>query len=209
MNNDTEQQRVTTAVILAGGMARRMGGQDKGLIEINGRPMIEYIIEALKPQVDNILINANRNIEKYKRYGYPVVSDMMGDYFGPLVGMASGLQACDSDLILTVPCDSPFVPPVLAARLNTALIENQADLSVANDSERMQPVFALIRKQLLDSLLAYLNAGGRKIDTWYAEHDMVLADFSDWPDAFVNINTPEDKALVENKLSEQQSVRSR
>ena len=207
MSNDREQTRGTTAVILAGGMARRMGGQDKGLIEINGRPMIEYIIDALKPQVDHILINANRNIEQYQRYGYPVVRDMMGDYFGPLVGMASGLQACDSDLILTVPCDSPFVPPVLAARLNTALIENQADISVANDSERMQPVFALIRKHLLDSLLAYLNDGGRKIDTWYAEHEMALADFSDWPDAFININTPEDKALVENKLGEQQRVR--
>jgi molybdenum cofactor guanylyltransferase len=206
MSNDKKHPSGTTAVILAGGMARRMGGQDKGLIGINGRPMIEYIIDALKPQVDHILINANRNIEQYERYGYPVIKDMMGDYFGPLVGMASGLQACNSDLVLSVPCDSPFVPPVLAARLNTALIENQADISVANDSERMQPVFALIRKHLLDSLLAYLNDGGRKIDTWYAEHELALADFSDWPDAFININTPEDKALVENKLGEQQSV---
>ncbi|MFC1772697.1 molybdenum cofactor guanylyltransferase MobA [Pseudomonadota bacterium] len=207
MSSDKQQTKGTTAVILAGGMARRMGGQDKGLVEINGRPMIEYIIDALNPQVDHIMINANRNIEQYRRYGYPVVKDMMGDYFGPLVGMASGLQACDSDLILSVPCDSPFVPPVLAARLNTALIENQADISVANDSERMQPVFALIRKHLLDSLLAYLNDGGRKIDTWYAEHEMALADFSDWPDAFININTPEDKALVENKMGEQQGAR--
>lgn len=206
MSNEKKHPSGTTAVILAGGMARRMGGQDKGLIGINGRPMIEYIIDALKPQVDHILINANRNIEQYERYGYPVIQDMMGDYFGPLVGMASGLQACNSDLVLSVPCDSPFVPPVLAARLNTALIENQADISVANDSERMQPVFALIRKHLLDSLLAYLNDGGRKIDTWYAEHELALADFSDWPDAFININTPEDKALVENKLGEQQSV---
>jgi molybdenum cofactor guanylyltransferase len=206
MSNDTQQHKRTTAVILAGGMARRMGGQDKGLIEINGRPMIEYIIDALKPQVDQILINANRNIEQYERYGYPIVKDMMGDYFGPLVGMASGLQACDSELVLTVPCDSPFVPPVLAARLNTALIENQAELSVANDSERMQPVFALLRKPLLDSLLAYLNDGGRKIDTWYAEHDMALADFSDWPDTFININTLEDKALVENRMGEQRNA---
>lgn len=190
-----------TAVILAGGMARRMSGQDKGLIELNGRPMIEYIIEALKPQVDSIVINANRNLEQYRRYGYPVVEDIIGDYFGPLVGMASGLQACNSDRILTVPCDSPFVPPTLANKLNAALLEQGADLSVANDSERMQPVFAMLRRHLLPSLLAYLDDGGRKIDTWYAEHKMALADFSDWPDAFININTPEDKTAVEQRIS--------
>ena len=190
-----------TAVILAGGMARRMGGQDKGLIELNGRPMIEHIIEALKPQVDSIVISANRNLEQYRQYGYPVVEDIMGDYFGPLVGMASGLQACSSDRILIVPCDSPFVPPVLADKLNAALLEQGADLSVANDSERMQPVFAMLSRHLLPSLLAYLDKGGRKIDTWYAEHKMALADFSDWPDAFININTPEDKKVVEEKIS--------
>jgi len=190
-----------TAVILAGGMARRMGGQDKGLIELNGRPMIEHIIEALKPQVDSIVISANRNLEQYRQYGYPVVEDIMGDYFGPLVGMASGLQACSSDRILIVPCDSPFVPPVLADKLNAALLEQGADLSVANDSERMQPVFAVLSRHLLPSLLAYLDKGGRKIDTWYAEHKMALADFSDWPDAFININTPEDKKVVEEKIS--------
>jgi molybdenum cofactor guanylyltransferase len=208
MTIDVKATGGTTAIILAGGMARRMQGQDKGLIELNGRPMIEYIIDALKPQVDHILINANRNIETYQRYGFPVVKDIMGDYFGPLVGMASGLQACTSDRVLTVPCDSPFVPPVLAARLNSTLIEHQADISVANDSERMQPVFAVIRRELLDSLLAYLDAGGRKIDTWYAEHNMALADFSDWPDAFININTLDDKVLVEHKMAERRSAKS-
>ena len=196
-----------TAVILAGGMARRMGGQDKGLIELNGRPMIEYVIDALKPQVDSIVINANRNLEQYRRYGYPVVEDMTGDYFGPLVGMASGLQACSSDRILTVPCDSPFVPPVLADKLNAALLEQGADLSVANDSERMQPVFAMLRRHLLPSLLAYLDDGGRKIDTWYAEHQMALADFSEWPDAFININTPEDKTAIEQRISAKNRAR--
>jgi molybdenum cofactor guanylyltransferase len=196
-----------TAVILAGGMARRMDGQDKGLIELNGRPMIEYIIEALKPQVDSILINANRNLEQYRGYGYPVVKDIMGDYLGPLAGMASGLQACSSDRILTVPCDSPFVPPVLVAKLNAGLLEQDADLSVANNSERMQPVFAIIRRHLLASLLAYLGDGGRKIETWYAEHKMALVDFSDWPDTFININTPEDKTAVEEKISAENRAR--
>jgi len=198
-SNDSDNN--VTAVILAGGMARRMGGQDKGLIELNGRPMIEYIIDALKPQVDSIVISANRNLEQYRRYGYPVVEDIMGDYFGPLVGMASGLQVCSGERILIVPCDSPFVPPVLADKLNAALLEQGADLSVANDSERMQPVFAMLRRHLLPSLLAYLDDGGRKIDTWYAEHQMALADFSDWPDAFININTPEDKTVVEQRIS--------
>lgn len=192
-----------TAVILAGGKARRMEGQDKGLIELNGRAMIEYIIEALKPQVDNILINANRNLDEYRRYGYPVVEDIMGDYFGPLVGMASGLQACDSNRILTVPCDSPFVPPVLASKLNAAMLENQADISVANDGRRMQPVFAMIRRSMLPSLLDYLDNGGRKIDTWYAGQRMALADFQDWPDAFTNINTPQDKVTVEQKIADE------
>lgn len=195
-NND----KTVTAVILAGGMARRMGGVDKGLIELNGRPMIEYIIEALKPQVDDIIINANRNLERYRHYGYPVVEDIMGDYFGPLAGMASGLQACSSERILIVPCDSPFIPPFLANKLNTALLEQDAELSVANDSERMQPVFAMLRSHLLPSLRAYLDAGGRKIDTWYAEHKIALVDFSDWPDTFININTPEDKTLIEEKM---------
>lgn len=203
---DTNDRGETTAVILAGGMARRMGGQDKGLLELNARPMIEYIIEAIAPQVDHIVINANRNLDAYRRYGYPVVEDMMGEYFGPLVGMASALRACSSERILTVPCDSPFVPPVLAQRLGTALVERQADISVARDGERMQPVFALIRRHLLDSLIAYLEAGGRKIDTWYAEHRVAEVDFSDWPDAFVNINTPEDQALVAQTLSAQQAA---
>ncbi|HHH44972.1 MAG TPA: molybdenum cofactor guanylyltransferase [Gammaproteobacteria bacterium] len=196
-----DNDNTVTAVILAGGMARRMDGVDKGLIQLNGRPMIEYIIEALKPQVDHIVINANRNLEQYRRYGYPVVKDIMGDYFGPLVGMASGLQACSSERILTVPCDSPFVPPRLAEKLHAALLEQDAELSVANDSERMQPVFAMLRRQLLPSLLAYLDAGGRKIDTWYAEHKTALADFSDSPDTFININTPEDKTFVEGIIS--------
>lgn len=198
---ETHQNQSLTAVILAGGMARRMDGQDKGLIELSGRPMIDYIIEALEPQVDNILISANRNLEQYQRYGYPVLKDIVGDYFGPLAGMASGLQACNSNRILTVPCDSPFVPPVLANRLNTVMIDNQADISVANDGERLQPVFAMIRSTLLPSLLAYIDDGGRKIETWYAEHNMAIADFSDWPNAFININTPEEKLAVEQKIS--------
>ena len=209
MNKDISKRRQQiTAVILAGGLARRMGGQDKGLIEINGRPMIEHIINALTPQVGNILINANRNLDQYRRYPYPVIEDMMGEYFGPLVGMASGMQASNTDYLLTVPCDSPFIPPVLADRLLHELQDGQADISVAHDSTRMQPVFALLRKDLLPSLMTYLEDGGRKIDTWYAEHRLARTDFSDWPDAFINFNTPEERKDVEQKLAQQQEHHS-
>ncbi len=202
MTGSANHKQGLTAVILAGGMARRMDGQDKGLIELGGRPMIEHIIDALKPQVDHIMISANRNLQEYQRYGYPVVTDFMDGYFGPLVGMASSLKTCGNDRLLTVPCDSPFIPPVLASRLDSVMTDSQVDIAAAKDSERIQPVFAMIRRSTLPSLLAYLNNGGRKIDTWYAEHPMALVDFSDWPDAFININTPEDKTAVEQKFTE-------
>ncbi len=207
MNKDTTiPQQQITAVILAGGLARRMSGQDKGLIEINGRAMIEHIIDALTPQVGSILINANRNLDQYRRYAYPVIEDTMGEFFGPLVGMASGMQATNTDYLLTVPCDSPFIPPVLAEKLFRELQDKQADISVAHDSKRMQPVFALLRTGLLPSLMTYLEDGGRKIDTWYAEHRLARTDFSDWPDAFININTPDDKERVEQKMAHQKDV---
>jgi len=188
-----------TGVILAGGKARRMGGEDKGLIALHGKPLIEHIITALKPQVDSIIINANRNLERYREYGFPVVEDMLGEFFGPLAGMASGMQATEKPYILTVPCDSPFIPGTMADILLRALNDARADISVAHDGVRLQPVFALLRCELLPGLLAYLEAGGRKIDTWYEQQRMATADFSAWPDTFLNLNTPEDKQVLERK----------
>ena len=190
-----------TAVILAGGMARRIDGQDKGLITLHGRPMVDYIISALQPQAGHILINANRNAEQYAAFGLPVIADMLGDYFGPLVGMASGMNATDTSYIVTAPCDSPFIPGNLVEMLYRALAENEADISVAHDGERMQPVFALLRCSLLPGLLAYLDEGGRKIDTWYGQQRLALADFSGSPDTFLNLNTPEDKVILENRMA--------
>jgi len=190
-----------TAVILAGGKARRMNGQDKGLITLHGRPMVDYIIHALQPQVGSILVNANRNTEQYAAFGLPVIADMLGDYFGPLVGMASGMDATATSFIVTAPCDSPIIPDNLVEILYRALQENRADISVAHDGERMQPVFALLRRSLLASLLDYLNEGGRKIDTWFGQQPLALADFSDSPDTFLNLNTPEDKLLLESRLT--------
>jgi molybdenum cofactor guanylyltransferase len=190
-----------TAVILAGGKARRMGGEDKGLIELHGKPLLDYIIAGLRPQAGNVIVNANRNLDRYRAFGYPVVADMMGDFFGPLVGMATGMQEADTPFILAVPCDSPFVPAHLCNTLLQAMKKVNADISVAHDGIRMQPVFALLRCELLPSLLSYLNEGGRKIDTWYAQHRLALADFSGSPDVFLNLNTPADRLVIEKKLA--------
>jgi len=170
-----------------------MGGRDKGLIELLGKPMISHVIAGLRPQVGALVINANRNLERYEAFGYPVVSDIVADYFGPLAGMASALQAIQTRYLLTVPCDSPLVDPQLAAKLHAALATHQAQISVVHDGERMQPVFALLNGSCLPSLLAYLQDGGRKIDTWYQQHKLALADFSGCPDMFFNVNTPEDQ----------------
>lgn len=190
-----------TAVILAGGKARRMGGEDKGLIELHGKPLLDYIIAGLRPQAGHILVNANRNLDRYREFGYPVVADVMGDFFGPLVGMATGMQTAETPLILAVPCDSPFVHARLCKTLRHAMEREDAEISVAHDGTRMQPVFALLRCSLLPGLLSYLNEGGRKIDTWYAQHRLALADFSASPDIFLNLNTPADRLIIEKKLA--------
>jgi molybdenum cofactor guanylyltransferase len=189
-----------TGVILAGGRAQRMGGMDKGLIPLNGKPMVEHILDAVRPQVGTLLINANRNLDDYARYGLRVVTDRMGEFYGPLVGMASALEVSTTPYLLTVPCDSPLIPADLATRLYQKLREEDAEISVVHDGERMQPVFALLHRDLLPSLLAYLDAGGRKIDTWYAEHRLALADFSDRQELSCNVNTPDEQARLEKQL---------
>jgi len=189
-----------TGVVLAGGRSQRMGGQDKGLVELAGRTMIEHVVAALRPQVGALIINANRNQETYARLGYPVVPDGVGDYFGPLAGMASAMQKAGTRYILTAPCDSPLVPANLAERLYDAMSREDAEIAVAHDGERMQPVFALLRCDLLDSVLAFLASGERKIDRWYAQHRSALADFADRPETFLNVNTPAERATLEERL---------
>ena len=190
-----------TAVILAGGMARRMGGQDKGLIELAGRPMADHIHQAIAPQVQSVMINANRNLDAYTALGAKVVPDSLTGFQGPLAGMASGLRAAQTDWILTLPCDSPFVPPDMAERMCTALLDQAADLAVASDGHRLQPVFALLPRSLLPSLDAFLGEGERKIDRWFARHRMATVSFADHSDAFVNVNTPEQRAAVDALLN--------
>ena len=183
-----------------------MGGEDKGLIELHGRPLLDYIITGLRPQVGAILVNANRNLVRYREFGYPVVEDMLGDYFGPLVGMATGMRAAATPLLMTVPCDSPFIPAHLGETLYRALAGADAEISVAHDGTRLQPVYALLRCELLPDLLDYLDDGGRKIDTWYELHRMVPADFSATPEVFQNLNTPEDKQRIEKTLATGQEI---
>ena len=188
-----------SAVILAGGQGRRMGGEDKGLIEFDGKPIIEILIEKLQQQQIEIVVNANRNYEKYQSYGLPVITDELENFQGPLAGFASAMKAVDTNYILTLPCDGPF----LADNFVDLFIECQATTSssicVAHDGERLQPVYALINVGLLDSLNQFLESGDRKIDRWYAQHDYAQVDFSAQKNMFGNINRPEDHQILLDK----------
>lgn len=198
-----------TGAILAGGRATRMGGEDKGLLRVAGRPMVEHVLRALRPQVSDLLINANRNLERYREFGVTVVSDFIDGYCGPLAGMASAMKVARTAFLLTVPCDSPFLSGDLAARLHRCLIRDGARIAVADSGERLEPVFALLDRTLLPSLLAYLEAGERKIDRWYAQHPMTRVDFSDEPGMFHNLNTPEDLAAAEATMQARAAARGR
>jgi molybdopterin-guanine dinucleotide biosynthesis protein A len=201
MTDATPTQAPITAIILAGGRATRMGGTDKGLVELAGRPMIAHVLAALAPQVERVLINANRNQARYAEFGYPVIADLDDGFLGPLAGLAAGLQAAATPLVLTAPCDCPLLPADLAARLRAALAAADAEIAVPFDGERLQPVFALVRRELAGSLAAYLAGGDRKIDRWFAQHRLAQADFSDRPETFVNVNDPAERAALELRLA--------
>jgi molybdenum cofactor guanylyltransferase len=184
--------RRISAVILAGGQGRRMGGVDKGLVPLQGRPMVEWVLERLRPQVDEVLINANQNLDRYRGIGVPVFSDDIGGFAGPLAGLHAGLGHATHPLVVTAPCDSPFLPEDLVARLADALEAQGADLAVAHTFEQAHPVFCLCRREVLPHLDAFLSAGGRKIDRWYETLKVVAVQFDDEEDAFRNINTREE-----------------
>lgn len=192
-----------TGVILVGGKGKRFGGQDKGLITVSGKPLIEHAIALLAKQVSHILINANRSREQYARYGYTVVSDSVGEYWGPLAGVASCMEAASDPYILTIPCDSPCLPNNLADRLLEKIEQESADICVVHDGQRLQPAIALYRTTLQPELLVALNAGERKVEHWITHRNHTTADFSDHADAFLNINTPEDKQTFELQQTDQ------
>lgn len=189
-----------TGVLLAGGRARRMGGTDKGLIELAGRPMAAHVLARLGPQVAAVVVNANRNRERYAGLGVAVVADTLEGYLGPLAGLLAGMEAAATELVVTAPCDSPFVPPDLVERLLAGLDVAGAEVAVAHDGERQQTVFLLARTALAGDLRAWLAGGGRKIDAWFARRAVADVDFRDRPEAFLNINTPEERADLEARL---------
>jgi molybdopterin-guanine dinucleotide biosynthesis protein A len=179
-----------SGIVLAGGQGRRMGGVDKGLKPLRGKPMVEWVLARLAPQVDEIVINANQNIPQYARYGHRVVSDEISGFAGPLAGLHAGLKAAAHELVVTVPCDSPFLPADLVFRLKNGMKNHE--LAVAKTGDQPHPVFALVRRSVLQNLEAFLAGGGRKIDAWYAALSVVEVGFDDEADAFRNINTLEE-----------------
>lgn len=197
MSDVNQQTTQVTAVVLAGGMARRMGGMDKGWVELSGKPLISHVLDMIKPQVARCLINANRSMDAYSALGLPIISDLEGDFQGPLMGMATGLYHAPTDWVLFVPCDTPSLPDDLVSRMLNVAEGSGAEIAVAHDGKRMQSVVALMRRELLDSLRTALKNGERKVDRWYGQHKVVEVDFSDKPDAFVNVNSRDDLAELQ------------
>ena len=185
-----------TGIVLAGGQGRRMGGIDKGWVELAGEPMIAQVLRRLAPQVADVVVNANQNLDRYRALGYPVFADTVGGFAGPLAGLHAGLSHATRELAVTVPCDSPFLPFDLVDRLHAAITSNRAQLAVAKTFDQPHPVFALVRRDVLPNLAAFLEGGGRKIDAWYAALAVVEVAFDDEADAFRNINTADELAAA-------------
>lgn len=180
-----------TGLVLAGGLGRRMGGVDKGLQPLRGKPMVAWVIERLEPQVGAILVNANQNADVYTKFGKTIVADRMEGFVGPLAGLHSGLSACSTALLVSVPCDAPFLPLALVERLHDGLETPGVELAVARAGGRLQPVFALMKRSVLTSVEDFLSGGGRSVSDWLASLPMATVEFDD-AQAFANINTLEE-----------------
>ncbi|MFO7902796.1 molybdenum cofactor guanylyltransferase MobA [Thioalkalivibrio sp.] len=190
--NPPSARTAITAVILAGGRGQRLGGADKGLVPIAGRPMIEHVLDALADQVAQVMISANRNRERYAQYGLQVIADGVPGFAGPLAGLHAAWSHVHSPYLMMVACDTPRIPRDMAQRLLDALLREQSDVALVHDGQRSHPTLLLADARLHSSLDAFLGSGRRKIDAWTAGHREVLVDFSDCPEAFTNINTPEE-----------------
>ncbi|MGL4602132.1 MAG: molybdenum cofactor guanylyltransferase MobA [Plesiomonas sp.] len=187
-----------TGAILAGGKARRMGGKDKGLIVVAGKPLYQHVAQRLAPQVSQLLINANRHLTEYRRSGYPVHTDSLPGYQGPLAGMLTALQHAQTDWVVCVPCDSPLLPHDLATRLLDAV--GTADCAIATDGERTHPVFALLHRKLIPALQHFLQRDEHRLMLFFAMQHSVMVDFSDQAPAFCNVNTPDNCMMIESLL---------
>jgi len=209
MTHSIEPQDIT-GLILAGGRGSRMGGVDKGLQNFNGIPLALHTLMRLGPQVESVMVNANRNLSAYESFGAAVWPDASADFAGPLSGFLVGLERAETPYVLTVPCDTPRLPLDLAKRLAEALVREDADIAMAAAPEtddhgqthiRTQPVFCLMKIELSESLVKFTHAGGRKIDAWTAQHKTVVVPFdapSDDPLAFANVNTLNELQALEN-----------
>jgi len=180
-----------TAVILSGGRSSRMQGEDKGLILLNDKPLIGYVVDVVDGRAGRLLISANRNIEAYQQYG-EVISDELADFQGPLAGIAKAMSVVRTPYLLVLPCDSPLVNGVVVDRLIKCMEDKNVDICVADDGSRIHPTFALIKTSLKDNLLAFLGSGERKLGLWIEQNNFQRVDFSDQPKVFINLNNPQD-----------------
>ncbi len=180
----------TSAVILAGGRGRRMGNRDKGSVIYKDKPLVEHVLYNIAPQVDQLAISANRNIDFYRQYNYPVLADDMGDFWGPLAGMATAMNFFQCEALLTVPCDTPDLPQDLAQHMLKVMRENNCDTVIAKDNERLHPVISLLKCSLYQDLHKYLQHGGRTVLEWMQSQHCCAAEFA--AGSFININSEED-----------------
>ena len=195
MNSQTK----VTGVVLAGGLARRMGGKDKGLVLFKGQPLIKYALQAMEKVASEVVINANRNQAQYQNFGYPVIADQTDQFDGPLAGILSVMMQSDANVLLVMPCDSPLFIATYLQRLLDGMTVDQTDIAVAFDGERLQPVFLALKNTLKSSLKTYLTSGQRKIDRWLEQHRMTPVDFRDHPEIFMNINTLQELSDLEQR----------
>lgn len=193
-----------SAIILSGGRATRMGGVDKGLVKLHGKPLIAHVISRLAPQVDELFINANRELDQYQNFGYPVLADETQNFLGPLAGFQLALKNAKHDYVCIVPCDSPFLPENLVQKLFAALKENHAEIAVASSDQNSHPVFCLCKKNVLPSLEAFIGSGQGKVSAWQKSLRYIEVDFTEPNDhgatkAFLNLNTLEELMLLESQ----------
>jgi molybdopterin-guanine dinucleotide biosynthesis protein A len=179
-----------------------MGGEDKGLTPLNGMALISYAIERLKSQSSTLLINCNRSKPEYAQFGYPLIEDTIPGGLGPLAGVLSALEQSDSDYILSVPCDTPLLPLDLIERMLHTMTQANAEACTVSDGERLHPVILLVRHSVLAGLRDYLAGGGRKVHDWFYSVSHCSSDFSDQPEAFLNINTPQQLATLQQRLQQ-------
>lgn len=200
MTEASSTDKTPTGLILAGGRARRLAGQDKGLVLAGGRPLIAYAIDAMRQVTPQILISANRNTDRYTGYGCRILPDTLADYPGPLAGMLAALETMQTDWLLVMPCDAPLAEAALLRRLLEARGEDGAPACVARDAVRLQPTFCLLHRDTAAALREFLTRGQRRAQAWLQALQPVVVDCSDHPEWFYNINTPEDLAQLDSRL---------